>query len=63
MPLMIFFQQCSPMVNNRTLLINQIYYTNERLRDSDNVCGKILKLIDCLNQIKPMAMMAFLYKC
>ena len=25
-----------------------------QLRESDNVCGKILKLIDCLNQIKPI---------
>ena len=44
--------QCQPIANNSILPANQIFYTQNRLRDFDNGCGKILKLINRLNPHK-----------
>ena len=47
-----FVQQCQPIANNSILPTNQIFYTQNKLRDFDIDCGKI----------SLMAMMEFLYK-
>ena len=47
-----FVQQCQPTAKNSILSTNQIFYTQNRLRDFDIDCGKILKLINGLNPHK-----------
>ena len=47
-----FVQQCQPIANNSILPTNQIFHTQNRLRDFDIDCGKILKLINGLNSYK-----------
>ena len=47
-----FVQQYQPIANNSILLTNQIFYTQNRLKDFDIDCGKILKLINGLNPLK-----------
>ena len=47
-----FIQQCQPIANNSILPRNQIFYTQNRLRDFDIDCGKIFKLINGLNPHK-----------
>ena len=44
-----FVQQCQPIAINSILPINQIFYTQNRLRAFDVDCGKISKLIIGLN--------------
>ena len=45
-------QQCRPITKNSILPTDQIFYTQNRLRDFDIDCGKILKLINGLNPHK-----------
>ena len=47
-----FVQECQPIANNSILPTNQIFCTQNRLRDFDIDCGKILKLINSLNPHK-----------
>ena len=47
-----FVQECQPIANNSILPTNQIFYTQNRLRDFDIDCGKISKLINSLNPHK-----------
>ena len=47
-----FAQQCQPIANNSILPTNQIFYTQNRLRDFDIDSGKISKLINGLNPHK-----------
>ena len=47
-----FVQQCQSMANNSILLTNQIFYTQNRLRDFDIDRGEISKLINGLNSCK-----------
>ena len=47
-----FVQQYEIIANNSILPTNQIFYTQNRLRDSDIDCGKILKLSNGLNPHK-----------
>ena len=42
-------KQCQPIDNNSILPTNQIFYTQNRLRDFDIDCGKFFKLINGLN--------------
>ena len=44
-----FVKQCQPIANNSILPTNQIFYTQNRLRDFDIDCGKFFKLINGLN--------------
>ena len=44
-----FVKQCQPIASNNILPTNQIFYTQNRLRDFDIDCGKIFKLINGLN--------------
>ena len=44
-----FVQQSQPIANNSILPTNQILYTQNRLRDFDIDCTKILKLVNGLN--------------
>ena len=37
-----FVEHCQPIANNSILPTNQIFYTQNRLRDFDIDCGKIL---------------------
>ena len=45
-------QQCQPIDNNNILPTNQIFYTQNRRRDFDIDCVKLLKLTDGLNPHK-----------
>ena len=45
-------QQCQPIDNNNILPTNQIFYTQNRRRDFDIDCVKLLKLTDALNPHK-----------
>ena len=47
-----FVQQCQPIASNSILPTNQIFDTQNRLRDFDISCGKILKLLNGLNPHK-----------
>ena len=47
-----FAQQCQPIANNSILPTNQIFYTQNRLRDFNIDYGKISKLINGLNPHK-----------
>ena len=47
-----FVQQCQSIANNSILPTNQIFYTQNRLRDFDIYCGKIQRLINDLNPHK-----------
>ena len=47
-----FVQQCQPIAGNSILPRIQLFYTQNRLRDFDFDCGKILKLINGLNPHK-----------
>ena len=47
-----FLQQCQPIANNSIHLTNQIFYTQNRLRDFDIDCSKISKLINGLSPHK-----------
>ena len=47
-----FAQLCQPIANNSILPTNQIFYTQNRLRDFDIDSGKISKLINGLNPHK-----------
>ena len=47
-----FVQQCQSIANNSILPTNQIFYTQNRLRDFDIDSGKISKLINGLNPHK-----------
>ena len=58
-----FVQQRQPIASNSILPTNQIFDTQNRLRDFDISCGKTLKLINGLNPHKLMVIMEFLYKC
>ena len=44
--------KCQPIANNSILPTNQIFHTQNRLRDFDIDCRKILKLINGLNPNK-----------
>ena len=47
-----FVQQCQAIANDSILPTNQIFSTQDRLRDFYNDCGKISKLINGLNPHK-----------
>ena len=47
-----FIQQCQRIASNSILPTNQIFYTQNRLRDFDIDCRKILKLVNGLNPHK-----------
>ena len=47
-----FVEQCQPIADNIILPISQIFYTQNKLKDFDIDCGKILKLIIGLNPQK-----------
>ena len=47
-----FVEQCQPIADNIILPINQLFYTQNRLKDFDIACGEILKLINGLNPHK-----------
>ena len=47
-----FVQQCQLKANNSILPTNQIFYTQNRLRNFDIDCWEILKLINGLNPHK-----------
>ena len=47
-----FVQQCQPIANSSILSTNQIFYTQNRRRDSDIDFGKSLNLINELNPNK-----------
>ena len=47
-----FVKQCQPIANNSILPTNQIFYTQNRLRDLDIDCWKVLRLINGLNPHK-----------
>ena len=46
-----FVQQCQLKANNSILPTNQIFYTQNRLRNFDIDCWEILKLINGLNPL------------
>ena len=45
-------QQCQPIANNIIFPTNQVFYTQNRLRDFDIDCGKISKLMNGLSPHK-----------
>ena len=47
-----FVQKCQPIANNSIFLTNEIFFTQNRLRDFDIDCEKILNLISGLNPHK-----------
>ena len=47
-----FVQQCQSIANSSILSINQIFYTQSRLRDFDIDGGKIFKSVNRLNPNK-----------
>ena len=47
-----FVHQYQPIATNSILPTNQIFYTQNRLRNFDINCGKISKLINGLNSYK-----------
>ena len=47
-----FVQQCQPIANNSILPTNQIFCTQNKLRDFDIGCGKISILINASNPHK-----------
>ena len=47
-----FVQQCQPIANNSILPTNQIFFTQNKLRDFDVDSAKISKLIKSLNPHK-----------
>ena len=49
-----FVHQRQPIPNNNIIPTNQIFYTENRLRDFDVDCGEILRLVNGLNPHKAL---------